>query len=162
MHPEQYLHLAAQAMQADGSAVSQVALPGGPALVGYQSEFKLRWMATKLHLFTVMVAVPAATPQGLDALNRDALDHAKRAKGRLRGAQTGVAAIPVLVATHVTPEARAAVQAAPKKEFAAFTLPAIVDLSAGEVLSYQGTAFLGFVYASWMRKRRDAACPLPR
>jgi hypothetical protein len=162
MQPEQYVERIAQAMDADGSSVSQVALPGGYAIVGYQSQFKFRWFATKVHLFTVAAPVPVAAIEGLEALTRDSIEYAKQTNGKLRGLQTGVAAIPILVSDHVTPEARAAVQLPPKKGFAAMTLPAIVDLTTGEVLSYRGTQFIGIVYASWLRERLAAACPPPR
>lgn len=162
MHPQQYVQYAAQAMQADGNQVSSVALASGYAMVGYQSQFKLKWMATKVHLFTVVAPVPVATPEAVVGLTQESLDHAIRTRGNLRGLQTGVGVIPVLVSPHVTPEAWDFVQQSPKKEFAAFSLPAIVDLGRGEVVSYQRTPAIGAMYYGWMRKRRDAALPDPR
>src|SRR6266498_3086270 len=74
-----------------------------------------------------------------------------------RGFQSGVAIIPALVAETVTEPARAAALARPKKEFAAFLLPAIVDLATGQTFSYQGRIVWGTIYASWLRARLAAA-----
>jgi hypothetical protein len=162
MDAAEYLQGAAQRLQQDGSQVSWAGLPGGQALVGYRSQFKLSWLATKLHLFTVLYPTAAATDAELAALSRDAVEYAKATKGALRGFQSGVAIIPALVAETVSEPARAAALARPKKEFAAFLLPAIVDLATGQTFSYQGRIVWGTIYASWLRARLAAALPPPR
>ncbi len=119
------------------------------------------WLATKVHLFTVLYPTEVATDAQLAAISRDAVGYAKATKGTLRGLQSGVAIIPALVAQSVTEQARAAVTARPKKEFAAFLLPAIVDLGSGQTLSYQGPIVWGAMYASWLRARLSVALPAP-
>lgn len=161
MTPDDYLRTAAGLLEADGSRVSRVQLPGGAALVGYRSKFKLAWAATKLHLFTVLYPTDLASPMQLDALSQDALDYAKATKGALRGLQSGVAIIPVLVARSVSDQARAAALARPEKKFAAFVLPAVVDLTTGQTFSYSGRFVWGGVYAKWMRARVAATVPPP-
>ena len=162
MDATEYLQGAAQRMQQDGSQVSWVGLPGGQALVGYRSQFKLSLLATKLHLFTVLYPTALATDADLAALSRDAVNYAKATKGALRGFQSGVAIIPALVADTVSESARAAALARPKKEFAAFLLPAIVDLAAGQTVSYQGRIVWGGIYSSWLRARVATTLPPPR
>ena len=130
-----------------------MALPGGPALVGYQSKFRLRWFATKLHLFTVVVPAPQATAPLLDDVIRQSIEYAKRTKGRLRGLQTGVAIIPALVAADVQSDARTAVEARPGRAWAAIALPTIVDLAAGETYLYRGRLIWGGIYGAWLRER---------
>jgi len=162
MNAEKYLEGAKRRLQEDGSQVSWVQLPGGTALVGYQSKFRVRWAATKVHLFTVLCPTGVATDAQLAGLSRDAVAYAKATKGGLRGRQSGVAVIPALVADTVTEPARAAVAARPSRQFAAFLLPAIVDLSGGQTLSYQGPILWGALYASWLRARLSAALQPPR
>jgi len=162
VNAEEYMDGAARRLHEDGSQVSRVQLPGGIALVGYQSKFRARWAATKVHLFTVLYATVVATDAQLDMLSRDAVDYAKSTKGALRGLQSGLAVIPALVADTVTEQARAAATARPRKQFAVFLLPSIVDLSSGQTLSYQGPILWGALYASWLRARLAAALPPPR
>ena len=94
MDTAEYLKLTAAALAADGNTIANVLLPGGPSVVGYQKQFRLRWMATMLHVFTVVVSVPLATPEFLHDVNVEAIAYAKRTKGSLRGLQTGVAVLP--------------------------------------------------------------------
>ena len=161
MSPEEYLDQAAQLLVADGSSVSRVGLPGGTALVGYRAQFKLRWVATKLHLFTVYYPTQTATPEQLAPLGRDGVEYAKRTKGSLRGLQSGVAVIPVLVGATATEPAVAMAAQRPEKEFAAFLLPALVDLGAGRRVSYEGRLLWGGIYAGWLRDRIAATVPVP-
>jgi hypothetical protein len=156
VNADEYVEAAAARMDADGSEVSRIQLPVGPAVVGYRAQFKLKWFATKLHAFTVVVPVPAATLDVLTDATQQSLDYAKQTKGKLRGFQTGVAALPVLVSSEVSPDARATVESRPSKKFAAQTLPAIVDLSSGQIHRYEGRLVWGGIYDAWLRARLDA------
>lgn len=157
MTPEEFVQQTAQRLRADGNTVSEITLPGGSAIVGYQSKFRLRWAATKLHLFTVVISVPDATRDVLESVTTQAVDYAKKTKGRLRGFQTGVAVIPVVVAGRVHTDARAAVEARPQKIFAVILLPAIVDIENQQTYAYSGRIVFGALYAAWMRERLRAA-----
>jgi hypothetical protein len=159
MNVDEYMNLASARMTADGSVVSRVDLPLGPSLAGYQSKFRLQWVATKLHLFTVVIPVASVTPDLLAVAEEQCVEYAKRTKGRLRGFQVGVAALPVLVSAAVAPDAAAAARERPKKRFAAITLPAVVDLAAGALHFYDGRLVWGAVYASWLRERVRALAP---
>ena len=161
MNEAQYIAETRQRLAGDGSVVSDETLPSGAVLVGYQSQFKIKWGATKLHLFTIVAAVPEATAGGFDLLVRESLAYAKREKGQLRGLQTGVAVIPALVGATAHPNARAAAEGRPPKEFAAMALPAIVDLAAGQVYSYQGKILIGAIYAGFLRERLQTTLPAP-
>jgi hypothetical protein len=106
-----------------------------------------------LNLFTVVATRPEATADGLAAFISESIEYAKQTKGRLRGFQTGVAAMPILASNAVSPEAKDAVKARPVKGFAAITMPAIVDLSNGDAYYYEGRLLLGAVYTKWLRER---------
>lgn len=157
MSPDEYLNLVAERLQADGAKVSTELFRGVPAVVGHRAEFRLRWFATRLNLFTVVLPEAVVTPAGLKQFAEDALDYATSQKGQFRGLQNGVAAIPVMVGSQVSPEAITFAQSMLIKRFSAFAWPAVVDLSTGQVHSHQGRVVIGGVYASWMRQQTAMA-----
>jgi hypothetical protein len=161
MSPEDYLALVDARLRADGAAVTTEQLPNEQALVGYRSQFRLRWMATKLNLFTIVISTPVATDQELKQFSSDVLDFAAQQKGRFRGLQTGVAAIPVLVAETVEPAAAERARSTLVRRFGAFAWPTVVDLQAGCVHRHIGPVALGGMYASWMRQQIAVALPDP-
>jgi hypothetical protein len=153
MTPEEFLSSTISNLKADGNTVTAVDLPSGPATVGYQGKLRWLWFATKLNLFTVVATRPEGTADGLAGLISESIEYAKQTKGRLRGLQTGVAAMPILASNAVSPEAKESVKTRPVKGFAAITMPAIVDLSTGEAYYYDGRLVLGAVYTTWLRER---------
>lgn len=157
MSPDEYLNGVADRLRADGASVTHEQFGGVDAFVGYRSQFRLRWMATKLNLFTVVVSQPSITADGLQQYAKDVLDFANSQKGRFRGLQNGVAAIPVQVGSEIETGAIAFAESKIVKRFAAFAWPAVVDLSTGGVHRHQGRVALGAVYASWMRQQTDLA-----
>jgi hypothetical protein len=119
MTPDEFIASTISNLKTDGNTVTAVDLPSGPVTVGYQSKFRWLWFATKLNLFTVVATRPEATPESLAGLTSESIEYAKQTKGRLRGLQTGVAAMPILASNAVSPEAKDAVKARPVKGFAA-------------------------------------------
>jgi len=153
MTPDEFLAATTANLKADGNTVTAVDLPSGPATIGYQGKFRWLWFATKLNLFTVVATRPEATADGLAGLVSESIGYAKQAKGRLRGLQTGVAAMPILASTVVSADAKASVKARPARGFAAILMPAVVDLSTGEAFYHEGRLVLGGVYTKWLRER---------
>lgn len=162
MNPQEYLDTVADRLRGDGAAVDTAVLPGGEALVGYRSQFRLRWMATKLNLFTVVRSVPEVTASALENFSNEALDHGVKLKGRFRGLQTGVAVVPVLVGELVEPSAAEYARTVLVRRWSAFAWPAVVDLDRNVVSSHQGSVTIGGIYASWMRQQTAVALPPPR
>jgi hypothetical protein len=120
-------------------------------------------MATKLHFFATFVQVPQATPQVLGQLTTESLRHADLTRGALRGLQSGLGVLPILVSENVCPEACAMAQRRPQTEFGALLLPAVVDAASGRTYSYTGRMLWGAVYLGWMRAQlaRITAVPTP-
>jgi len=54
MTPSEYLEETRPRLRRDGNEVAEVQFPGGPVVVGTQSQFRLRWLATKLYLFIIV------------------------------------------------------------------------------------------------------------
>jgi hypothetical protein len=157
MSPDEYLSLVAERLKADGAEVTTEYFRGVPAVVGYRSQFRLRWLATRLNLFTVVLPVGLVTPAGLKQFSEEVLDFATTQKGRFRGLQNGVAAIPVQVSAQVHPEAVAFAQTDLIRRFSAFAWPTAVDLSTGQVHNHQGRVLVGGLYSSWMRQQTAVA-----
>jgi hypothetical protein len=153
----EYIELVAERLRADGSDVSEVELPVGPALVGYQSAFRVKW-TVKIHLFTVVIAVQEATVDLLDALSSSALSYPAKAKGRFRGPVGRDALIPVLVGDSVSDKARDAAQERHHR-FQAFELPVVVDLRTGTPYLFSGEFTTGWLWKDWIRERARAAIP---
>jgi hypothetical protein len=160
--PEDYIETVRQRMQSSGAEVSTAQLPRGPALVGVRSQFRLRWMATKLHLLTVVVAAPEVDGAGLVEFANDALQYADDQKGAFRGFQVGVGAVPVIVAQHADDSAVQVARDKLIRNFAKFAWPTLVDLSTGTVHSHQGRVAIGGIYAGWIRQQIAATLPDPR
>ena len=140
MTPENYVHTVGARLEAGGFEISRPDLPGGTALVGFRSEFRWRWLATKVN---------------------ESLDYGVRQKGRGRGLQADVAVIPGLVAQE--PE-DATVYAATENlitRFAAFAWPTLVDCTAHQVYRNDGPVVAGRPYATWMRHQIAEPFPEP-
>jgi hypothetical protein len=162
MEADEYLNGVEQALIADGSQVSQDMVAGLPVLVGYRSDFNWRWVATRLHLFTVVaVAPPDFDDRHFQAFTRESVAYAVAHKGRFRGAQTGVAAIPIVVGSNLSPAVQHYANQTIDIQFAAFGWPAAMELTTGEVSRHPGHALVGRVYRPWMRERTLAVLPPP-
>ncbi|MFD7708094.1 levansucrase [Streptomyces sp. NPDC059785] len=144
-----YLAFVEQRLTADGCSTQWDDWAGVPVLVGRRADFRMRWMATKLHLFTVAAAVPEITVPVVSHFTEQVMKYAKDRKGGLPvGLQTGVGAFPVLVSDRVDP---AAVQWAEERQrvrFGCMTRPVVVDSVHHYVGRYRGRPMLGRVYAA--------------
>lgn len=136
-------------LTADGCTTRWEDWAGTAVLVGRRSDFRMRWMATNLHLFTVAAAVPEITVQAIEQFTDRVLKYAKDTKGGLPvGLQTGVGAFPVLVSGSVEPAAVQWAQAQQRNKFACMARPVVVDSSQQYVGMYLGRPTLGRIYAS--------------
>ena len=155
----QYVDDITSNLRAGGYEVEMHAIGGMPALTGYRSDFKLQWMATKLHTFVTVRSVPVVTVDELDAFALASLEYTKATKGGARGAQSGVAAITVLVGETVEEAAAEYARKELVRHFAAFAWPVTVDLSTRESSSHRGRPTIGAIYTGWMRKQIAMALP---
>lgn len=136
-------------LTADGCSTRWEDWNGTAVLVGRRSDFRMRWMATNLHLFTVAAAVPEITVQSIVNFTDSALKYAKDAKGGLPvGLQTGVGAFPVLVSENVEPGAVHWAESQQRNRFACMARPVVVDSTHQYVGMYRGKPAIGRVYAS--------------
>jgi hypothetical protein len=155
----QYVDDISTSLRTAGYEVEMHAIGGMPALTGYRSDFRLRWMASKLHTFVTVRSVPVVTVEELEAFARASLEYTKAAKGSMRGAQSGVAAIAVLVGDTVDEAAAQYARTELVRNFAAFAWPVTVDLSTGERSSHKGRPTIGAIFTGWMRQQIAATLP---
>ncbi|MET7940447.1 levansucrase [Streptomyces sp. NPDC005302] len=148
--PGAYLAFVQGRLTEDGCATRWEDWAGVPVLVGRRAEFRMSWMATKLHLFTVAAAVPEITVPVVAAFTDQVMQYAKDTKGGLPvGLQNGVGAFPLLVSDRVDPAAVQWAEAQQRIKFACMTRPVVVDSSRQYVGMYRGKPTLGRVYASY-------------
>ncbi|WP_327369635.1 levansucrase [Streptomyces sp. NBC_01217] len=151
-----YLAAVESRLTADGCAPRWEDWSGVPVLVGRRADFRMRWAATNLHLFTVAAAVPEVTVPVIDTFTTQVLAYAKKNKGGLPvGMQTGVAAFPVLVGGWVHPDAMAWAQEKQRNQSACFARPVVVDSAQAHVGMYRGKPALGRAYASHLIEKGD-------
>lgn len=124
-----------------------------PVLVGYRSDFRLWWFATKLHLFTIVMPMPYVTAGALETLTNNAINYALARKGEMRGFQSGVAVFPAAVSTHIDPAATAWAEQKQQLRFACMARPVTVDVSRGVVGAFRGTSAMGLVYSGHLRRK---------
>ena len=159
MSADEYIKEVASRLRADGAEVTTESMRELTMLVGYRSQFRLRWFATRLNLFTIIGSVQTVTVAGLEQFSKDAIDYAIARKGQFRGLQNGVAVIPVLVGERIEPDAATYATNTLVRRFSAFAWPATVDLTSRHVYKHEGRVLLGGVYADWMRQQTAIALP---
>lgn len=155
-----YLDATARRLQDDGCELRTEDWGGVPVLVGYRADFKLRWMATKLHLFTIAAPATQITGSTIESFANSALNYAVARKGQLRGLQSGVAVFPALVGTEVEPQAAAWAQAKQRVQFAAMARPVVVHAGTGAAACFRGNAALGYLYSAHLRRKLDSYFPV--
>ncbi|MEV4386480.1 levansucrase [Micromonospora sp. NPDC049580] len=155
-----YLTATGERLRVDGCEVRTEDWGGVPVLIGYRGDFRMRWMATKLHLFTVAAPTTLVTADALQRFTATAMDYVLARKGQLRGFQNGVAVFPALVGTQVEPAASAWAQGGQQMKFAAVARPVAVDAGSGTASAYRGNPALGFIYAAHLRSKLNAYFPV--
>lgn len=159
MATAQYLEALATRMAADNFAVSRVPLQSTTAVVGYQNRFRLRWFATRLHLFLVSGGLPEATAESVGGFMQEALEYGLDQQGQKRGLQKGVAIIPIAVSDDVRDDAVQMVTASPRKAFAVIATPIVVDGVTNMVYRYTGRTLWGGIYNAWLNERIATCLP---
>lgn len=170
MSPEELLERAGEQMRALGWDVALVDPSHARGYVGYLSKFRLRWVASKLHLFVFVVAAPDLTLDALTSITDWSVEHARRQKGVTRQ-QVGVAVALVLVTSTPDPRVRSAVEAGSgpsvrymvDHSFGGDILieRAIVDADTGVVYGDVKRRFWGRIFRPWVRSQMKAVLPLP-
>ena len=157
MTPEEGLDALEKAILATGIDVARDQLSGRAVVVARWTEFKWRWLATKLHLFLIACpfSVGEASTESLDRFLDAAREYAVSHKqGLPRGFQTGVAVIAVAVADELGGDAAHWASQPHGRRFAALAYPVSLDLHAGAV-TRPDRMVLGAIYLPYLRRFVD-------
>ena len=159
MQPQAYFDLVPSRLQASGYVVTPGEVGGRSVVIGYRSDFRLKWAATKLHLFVVIGSSNALSGPELEQFANTTLDFAVSQKGRFRGFQSGVAALPALVALSVDESAIDFAKQTLIRRFSTFAWPVAVDLGAEQLYCHEGRVVVGGIYANWLRSQARQLAP---
>jgi hypothetical protein len=154
-----YIEATAARLAADGCEVRAENWSGTPVLIGYRSDFRVRWMATRLHLLNVVCPVLTVTATGIEAFTTGAMQYAIDQKGTMRGFQSGVGVLPCLVGQSVEPAAASWALEKQRLRFACMARPVVVDAVYGSVSCFRGTPVIGAIYAGHFRQKLNLYFP---
>lgn len=158
---DDYLATVRDLLIADGCQVTDEAIGPVQAMVGYRSNIRA---LSKVHLFTAVASIPEVNEAAIRDFARQVSDYAKARKGQLRGVQSGVMALAVLVAPKVDSAAKQ-LAATPFRlglgGFAAMVQPAVVDLTEGRVHTFRGRRVWGAALAGYLRDKSARYLPDP-
>jgi hypothetical protein len=162
MSPEQYIQELQKRLQADECDTRWETDPA-TVLIGARSDFRVQWVGTKLHLFTIATVVPEVTLPTLEQFTDFAITTAIEDGKRLpRGLQTGIAVFPSLISEKVDPAALERAARWQKVRFACIARPTVVDTTTRAIGAYRGTPVAGILYASHLRKKNERYFPQPQ
>jgi hypothetical protein len=113
------------------------------------SRFRLRWLASRLHLFAFVIDARGSSASPPELAERCRELAMERKRGLPRGLQTGVAAMPFLSVAQATPELAAWAAAPQPVLFASLLYPVVMD-TAGHVFRRVTPQRLGRVYESYL------------
>jgi hypothetical protein len=154
-----YLQGLQERLVADGCTVTQEQLGGHTVLVGYKAKMKA---LSKMHVFTVADAAGQVTEPALRGFTDAAVKLATDRKGQLRGLQSGVIVLPILVGTGVDEQATAVTRKAYRLNmggFAVFAQPSVVDVTADRVWTFRGVRLWGYAFNALIKKTLQRYLP---
>lgn len=149
MNYDEYLsQIEAKFSKAEDIAINQL-----NAKMFYEEKFEMKWIATKLKMFSFVTYSPHITAQEISHYSNACIAHALSIyKGLPRGFQNGVASFNVMVSEKVDSEAAAFAKSRPKKHFAAMQMSVVYDLSNNEIFYYEKTPLWGAIYYKHFRE----------
>lgn len=122
-----------------------------PVQVFRKSQFRLSWLATRLHVFAFVVDGVGVPTDRIPPLAESCRKLAISRKGGLAlGLQTGVAAMPFFTVTNASPELAEWASAPQPVRFAAILYPVITAQDTGSVLRRTTPQRLGRIYEGYL------------
>lgn len=156
-----YLAGLSRRLQADRCTVTQEQWQT-PVTLGYRNDFRLRWMAVKLHLFVPATIVPVVDRATIEGFTGVAWEQMVARKGSLRGLQTGVGVLPVVIGSRVEPDAAAWAEEKQRVKWATFARPVVVDATTGRSWCFRGRAAVGALFNGHLRRKLALYVPEQR
>jgi len=143
----QYLQIVHDRFLHDKFQLRQDTVADVDVTVATMQEFKLSWLATKMHFFGIYGVLGEVTKANIERFSAEAFQFAHRNyTGIARGLQSGFSSISALITTNATPDAKNWVAHFAKKHFASFEIPVLVDLSTLELVYCRKKPIWGRIY----------------
>jgi hypothetical protein len=162
MSPQDYMRELVERLEADGCD-PHWDTTGAPFLIGRRTDFRIRALAPRLHLFVIAAVLPEITLSGLEQFTGFAMNTAiRRSNSLTRGLQSGIAVFPALISDRVEPAAMRRARVWQRARFAAIGRPTVVDTADRAVGAYRGTPVVGLLHAAYLRRKHELYFPPPR
>ena len=151
METKKYIQKISKKILDDNLKVSNEEINGVKTIIGYKTEFRWSWFATKLHIFSIVGSVDKISKQDIDKYSEACLKYGKRNMKGTRGMQQGAVSFAVLASKNVEKEAKEWVQQIPPKHFALMEFPVIYDLKEDKLYYCEKTPTWGSIYFKFFR-----------
>jgi len=141
------LERAVQRLYYDGFSQSGVNMNGVQSIAMYKKKFKPEMFLTQMNIFFIIGETTNITIDSIKDFSDHSLGYSiKNNRGLMRGMQSGVMSISVLMSNNVDGGAIEWVQERPPKHYAAMEVPVIYDLSNNNYYFYKDTPLWGMIY----------------
>jgi hypothetical protein len=143
----EYLQIVHDRFQHDKLILHQDTVANIDITVATMQEFKLSWMATKVHFFGIYGVVGEVTLDVMQSYSAEAFNFSMHYySGIARGLQSGFASISAIITMNVAPDVKKWVAQCTKKHFASFEIPVLVDLATLELVYCRKKPLWGRIY----------------
>ncbi|TFG26864.1 hypothetical protein EU528_13735 [Candidatus Thorarchaeota archaeon] len=143
---DMYIQATYNRFDKDGFIQHNEIVNGIDVTIAKQQEFRLSWMATKMHYTGIYGVLEHITQQDAELFSTACFECAKKNYSGRRGLQSGFSSISALISRSVDVAAKEWVTNFQKKHFASFEIPVIIDLSSNELLFCQKKPLWGRIY----------------
>jgi hypothetical protein len=142
----------ANRMRADGFDVHPGELPFRGAVIGTKGVFRLRWLATKLHIYIVLIEQDTLDVATFDGLISAANAYAQsKVRWWYRGLQQGVAVVPICICRRATEASIIQASGVPTRKFAFLSYPCIFQADLGKLYMSDEKIVVGVLYDKWIK-----------
>ena len=132
----------------------QAIIHGIKCHVGYKKEFRLSWIATRLHLFIVIGKTDQKIDKNLiENFSKESFQYALEHNTGWRGFQSCVAVIAILEGTEMENEALMYCMQSPPKHWGACEIPVIYDRKNKTAIRYSSIPMWGAIYYPHFNKK---------
>jgi hypothetical protein len=140
-----------EAAEQVGARTDDAILRGNRCPTFRRSDFRLRWLATRMHTFVFVVDLSTAAHVSIPVLADEARDWARDHKGGLpAGLQTGSTAMPVFIAPEVS-DVAAWAEGGQHPKFGVGLFPVVVSSDGRQVHYRRKSQMIGIVYEPFRR-----------
>lgn len=143
-------------LQAQQIFFSEDSIIEQPTVIGYDKQFRWSWMATQLNTFIMAsdLTDQTITVETIENHLKESFDYSrKNYNGWLRGLQSGVGVISILISENVSEDAKVYCKKLKSgKKWAAFTIPVVIDATTKEVFFFDKKPMWGRIYFSFFKK----------